>query len=69
MCARPCGAKSQTVLNLIDAQVYTEEAIQSLRMRDVERAIRCMELARQAQRQASAGIEGVNRWTNRQETH
>lgn len=57
--ARPLPVKGEVVMNLIDAQVYTEEAIQSLRMRDVERAIRCMELAREAQRQAAGLVDEV----------
>jgi hypothetical protein len=59
MCARPLSAKSEVVLALVDGQIFIEQAILALRMRDTERALRCLELAREAQRQASAGIEGA----------
>jgi hypothetical protein len=57
--ARPCGAKTILSLWLFDAQVYLEEAIRATQDRDTERALRCMKLAREAQRQASGKIEGM----------
>jgi hypothetical protein len=55
--ARPTGPKSLATLALIDSQVYVEEAMVKLAARDVEGAIRCLRLARQAQRQATGIID------------
>ena len=59
MCARPIGAKSLTVLCLIDGQIFIEQAILALKVRDTERALRCMSLAREAQRTAAGLVDEV----------
>jgi len=46
--------------SLIDVQVATELALRALRMRDVEKAIRCMQLARTAARIAAGKVEGID---------
>ena len=62
---RPPSTKTRIVLALIDGQVYIEAAIQALQERDVERAIRAMQLAREAQREAAGEVEGLGEPTCR----
>jgi hypothetical protein len=57
--ARPLSAKNETILALVDGQIFIEQAIAALRLRDTERALRCMSLARESQKQAAGEIEGI----------
>jgi len=59
VCARPLSAKGEVVLALVDGQIFIEQAILALRMRDVEKAVRCLSLARESQKQAAGRIDEV----------
>jgi hypothetical protein len=59
MCARPVGAKSLTVLALIDGQIYIEAAIDAAQRRDWGAVERALQLALWSHRQAAGQIEGM----------
>ena len=58
--ARPVSARSLAVLWCLDAQIFSEAAIQALRDRRREEAIRAMQAALACSRLAAERIEGLD---------